>query len=96
MKLSEAREKAHREITTAIRRGILQRPLQCDFCNIPCKPHAHHDDDNNPLKINWLCNKCHHKRHKELRAIIKKELESVYKAAICISKALPRHFPDHI
>lgn len=54
----------------AIRKGILQ-PGDCEICGESYRMkdgriaiQAHHDDYNNPLKVRWLCQKCHHKWHK--------------------------------
>lgn len=63
----------------AIKKGILI-PEPCELCdasgimddgrNIV---QAHHDNYNEPLKVRWLCQKCHHEWHKENKAISREE-----------------------
>lgn len=59
---------AHQAITKALRTGELQRPDNCATCGKFCKPYAHHEDDDKPLDVKWLCSRCHADRHKQLRA----------------------------
>ena len=47
----------------AIKSGKLV-PLPCENCGEP-KAQAHHDDYREPLKVRWLCKKCHTKWHEE-------------------------------
>lgn len=53
------RMKARDEIRKALRSGKLVRIKKCEICNKICKTEAHHEDYNKPLKVHWLCRKCH-------------------------------------
>lgn len=57
---------AHNAVTRAIRAGKLIR-MNCERCGAE-KTYAHHDDYDKPLDVMWLCQPCHKKRHKELKA----------------------------
>ena len=59
------KDKAHRAVYCAIKIGKLIQPKICSKCHRRCKPHAHHNDYNKPLKVKWLCWKCHNLRHKK-------------------------------
>ena len=67
------KRKAHSLIRCAIRRGDLIRPNSCSECLKDGKPHAHHDDYNNPLDVRWLCDICHADWHKNNKAIQHKD-----------------------
>src|SRR3990167_4832818 len=54
----EARQ-AHLQVRYAIRRGDLVRPVQCEKCGKKCKPEGAHSDYSQPLKVRWLCRRCH-------------------------------------
>lgn len=54
---------AHAAIKIAIRRGDLTRPETCEGCGLPGDVHAHHDDYDRPLEVEWLCPPCHRERH---------------------------------
>lgn len=81
--------KKHKELVRnllhdAIKEGIIIRPDKCSSCGIKCKPDGHHDDYDKPLKIIWLCKKCHHATHRSV-------IENLLKAAEeLISKATPK------
>lgn len=62
------RHSARQKVAYAIRRGVLQRPEVCDYCNKPAKIEAHHDDYSKPLEVRWLCKYHHICAHPELRA----------------------------
>lgn len=62
-------EKSHARAVTAklIRDGKLVRPSKCQKCGIDCKPDVHHKDYKRPNFIAWLCQKCHHAAHVQIR-----------------------------
>lgn len=59
---------AWRTVDTAIRRGKLSKPPNCEDCGSkvedPRNLHAHHDDYSRPLEVEWLCRGCHAGRHR--------------------------------
>lgn len=59
----EEKRKGRTATNRAIRDGRLKRPKKCEACKKACTPHAHHEDYTRPLKIKWLCLKCHFHRH---------------------------------
>lgn len=69
---TKARKSAHGKVEKAILRGDLTRPDSCEECEeIPetmkdgrTSIQAHHDDYDEPLKVRWLCQQCHHETHK--------------------------------
>jgi len=58
----QKRIKARSIANHAIREGKLKRK-PCEACGNK-KSQAHHSDYSKPLKINWLCKKCHWQEHK--------------------------------
>jgi len=61
------RQTAHNAVRRAIIKGsIIKSP--CVKCGNE-KSLAHHEDYGKPLDIVWLCQVCHKKRHKEMKAI---------------------------
>ena len=63
-------------INMRIRRGKLVRPTVCSECSIVCKTVAHHEDYSKPDEVEWLCRRCHGKRH-----VLPQPVESASKAA---------------
>lgn len=63
----QRRQKAHNAVFTAVRSGRLTRQ-PCLRCGEE-KTVAHHEDYSRPLDVMWLCQPCHVKRHKEIRAL---------------------------
>lgn len=71
----------------AVKRGLLTRPEACEQCGlVPPRfkdgrsaIQAHHDDYNQPLKVRWLCQSCHHAWHQIHTPIAREEvpMESV-------------------
>lgn len=64
-------DKAHTIVEKAINRGVLKNPHICEQCGANYNfsdgrsgIQAHHDDYNFPLKVRWLCQKCHFEWHK--------------------------------
>lgn len=50
-------------LNNRIRSGDIKRPGKCSACGAECQPEAHHNDYSRPLDVEWLCRKCHQKRH---------------------------------
>ncbi|MFA5379229.1 MAG: hypothetical protein WC455_25965 [Dehalococcoidia bacterium] len=48
--------------------GVLIVPEQCPKCGKPAKLEGHHPDYAKPLKVVFLCRKCHSALHAKLRA----------------------------
>jgi hypothetical protein len=44
-------------------RGDIVKPNKCEKCKRTCKPQGHHEDYSKPFEVEWLCAKCHGKRH---------------------------------
>lgn len=56
---------AHQAVRVAIRQGKLKRG-KCEQCgSLRCD--AHHDDYGQPLKVRWLCRRCHQRLHAKSR-----------------------------
>lgn len=51
-------------VAVAIKNKIIIKPKNCEECNSTWRIEAHHEDYEKPLDINWLCQKCHNKKHK--------------------------------
>lgn len=60
-KLNPEKARAHWTVSNAIRYGKLTRQ-PCQVCGNK-KSHAHHNDYSKPLKIEWLCHRCHWNKH---------------------------------
>ena len=48
-----------------VRNGKIIRPNQCSKCSSTGNIHAHHEDYSKPLKVIWLCKKCHTRLHND-------------------------------
>jgi hypothetical protein len=57
---------AHRAVQTAIRNGSLVKQA-CEICGGTIRIHAHHDDYEKVLDVNWLCHTHHMERHAMLK-----------------------------
>jgi hypothetical protein len=58
------RERAHRLVREAVRRGEIVRPVFCSTCGrSDLRIEAHHEDYDMPLDVNWLCSSCHGATH---------------------------------
>lgn len=60
-----APDRIHHIVELAIEKGLLIKPTHCEQCNSTnVKINSHHDDYNKPLKVRWVCSKCHFEWHK--------------------------------
>ncbi len=55
---------ARYQLNLAVQRGEIVRPTRCTDCGEIRKLHAHHPDYSRPLFVEWLCTRCHGKRHR--------------------------------
>ena len=72
---SKADDHAQNILEKAIEKGLVVRKTKCETCgyegefaNGRTAIQAHHHDYNRPLDVTWLCQKCHHEWHKNLKA----------------------------
>lgn len=69
--------KANQAVGEAIRNGTII-PEPCESCKASqadgLRVVAHHDDYNFPLRIRWLCMKCHHDWHLNHKAVPLKKI----------------------
>lgn len=63
------REKARKAIANAVQRKRIIKPEVCNSCGVSCNPEAHHSDYSKPFDVLWVCKKCHHEIHDQLRSI---------------------------
>lgn len=56
-------QRAHKAVNRALKSGKLVRPNHCEQCPSDTHLDAHHNDYNYPLKVVWLCRKCHSDWH---------------------------------
>jgi ribosomal protein S27AE len=54
---------AHAAVYRALKRGLLTRPELCPRCQNKRLVEAHHHDYTKPIKVTWLCRKCHVETH---------------------------------
>lgn len=57
------RDAAHRAVARALRSGALRKPEACPGCGQHRPIHAHHEDYREPLRVTWLCARCHRHHH---------------------------------
>jgi hypothetical protein len=65
-----AAERVREKVRRAVASGEIIRPDRCQGCRLredKAKPErklsAHHDDHEKPLDVQWLCPRCHSRRH---------------------------------
>lgn len=66
-KKNRHKRNANLKVSRAIMRGTIKREYNCSKCNSDIRIEAHHEDYEKPLEVIWLCSKCHHARHKEMK-----------------------------
>ena len=63
-KANPEKRKAQTAVQRAVKRGTLVRPEAC-ACGNP-KVEGHHADYSKPLEVEWLCRRCHKRKHRRL------------------------------
>jgi hypothetical protein len=58
------KENAHRLANEALRKGVIIKPPRCTDC-MARRVEMHHPDYREPLRVVWLCGRCHSRRHRE-------------------------------
>lgn len=66
-KRNNSKRLAHGKLSRAVLKGTVKREYNCSKCGSDNKVEAHHEDYSKPLEVVWLCSKCHHARHVEIR-----------------------------
>ena len=64
-KIDPVKMKCRRKTRTAIELGKLVRLSICERCGIKDRINAHHSDYSKPLKVEWLCFRCHAEEHRK-------------------------------
>ncbi len=58
-----AKIRCYEAVRRALKSGKLVRPHKCGKCGKHLRVLAHHEDYAAPLKVDWLCTRCHSIRH---------------------------------
>jgi hypothetical protein len=87
----------HNIVNREIRKGKLIKQI-CENCG-ENNTQAHHDDYSKPLKIRWLCSKCHSNYHKNKRQNKEYVKKGRYKKSKLLNKACELklngyHYPE--
>lgn len=63
---NKEKRKAHRIVETALKTGkLISQPCFCGSMSV----HAHHDDYDKPLEVDWLCPQHHKDKHAKLKGL---------------------------
>jgi hypothetical protein len=55
--------KARQILRSAVQKGEIIKPSQCEICYSTFHVQAHHNDYSKPLNVEWLCAFCHGEKH---------------------------------
>ena len=65
-KENPGKRSAHIAVGNALRDGKIKKPKKCSQCSLATKSlEAHHNNYSKHFEIEWLCTKCHGKRHRK-------------------------------
>lgn len=64
-KRNRVKSRAHCAAVRAVRNGKIERKTICEKCGVEGKLHKHHPDYSQPLKVEWICPKCHGLEHRK-------------------------------
>lgn len=59
--LRKLKEHARQELYQAVHSGEVTKPNACETCGRVVRLEAHHESYYEPLKVQWLCKRCHGK-----------------------------------
>ena len=71
-KRNKDKANAYVKVNRAIEKGILKKPIKCELCGEKTELYAHHTDYSQPLKVIFLCDKCHKIEHKKINEKMRK------------------------
>ncbi len=60
-----SKAKSRRALRTALAKGRIAKPQDCQSCGQVAKLSAHHHDYTKPLEVRWLCLRCHGREHRK-------------------------------
>lgn len=52
------------KVAYAIKKGLLEKPKECQICNLESRLDAHHKNYEKPLEVLFICRICHNAIHK--------------------------------
>jgi hypothetical protein len=58
------KEIARNKLRQAVYYGRIYKPTKCEICGSVTPLDGHHNDYSLPLIVEWLCRKCHGKKHR--------------------------------
>lgn len=61
--------KAREILNVAVVKGQIKKPGECSSCAAPGYVEGHHPDHSKPLDVEWLCLKCHGRRHRKRQPV---------------------------
>lgn len=67
--MNSIKVKARNITARAIKLNLITKPSFCLICWEKGKIHAHHQDYNQVLDVDWLCSHCHRKVHDAVRIL---------------------------
>ena len=60
----KVKKAAGRKVQHAIKAGVIQKAMACEWCgNDKKRTEGHHFDYSKPLEVVWLCAQCHSRWH---------------------------------
>ena len=87
---------AKRKVRTALESNAMSKPKFCELCVVKKAKHAHHEDYARPLKVIWLCVRCHSLIHKYKKKVgrvgVNTELLEACKGALDILTSLDENY----
>jgi ribosomal protein S27AE len=78
-RMEVCRLRARSAVAAALKAGTVKRPENCERCLGPGPLSSHHEDYGKPLDVQWLCDKCHRKRTRQIAEQARASLPTAWK-----------------